>query len=159
MCVCLISRSTIWNTCAGVVGGPLLWWHIVSCCPLSLAHRTHTLTATSLIMQTPCATSTSLPVSILTQVQVFFQTGPDIIWGVLNNNSGSSYDPLVYVIFGILFPCQISHQRWLTLQCLIQMTVLVVAALWFTGSIIKISASLPQWISLCCSSVSSPSSS
>lgn len=70
MSVWFISPFTTWNTCAGVVGGPLPWWHIVSCCPLSLARRTRTLTATLLIMRMPCATSTSLPVSIPIQVMV-----------------------------------------------------------------------------------------
>lgn len=64
----LISQSTTWSIYAGGVDGPLLWWHIVSCCPLSLAHRTHTLTATSLIMLTPSVTSISQPVLTPTQV-------------------------------------------------------------------------------------------
>lgn len=80
MSVCLISRFTTWNTCVEVVGGPLLWWHIASCCPLSLAHRTHTHTVTLLIMQTPCATSISLPVSIPIQVKMVFKLAQTLFW-------------------------------------------------------------------------------
>lgn len=62
------SQSTTWSIYAGVADDPLLWWHTVSCCPLSLAHRTLTLTATSLIMPTPCVTSIFQPVLTPTQV-------------------------------------------------------------------------------------------
>lgn len=47
-----------------------------------------TLTATLLIMQTPCATSTSLPVSTPTQVKVSLNWSRHY-YGVLSNNSGS----------------------------------------------------------------------
>lgn len=42
----------------------------MTCCPLSWAHKMLTLTATLLIMPTPCVTFISLPV--LTQIQVGF---------------------------------------------------------------------------------------